>query len=381
VLNCRLHPYSLAPVVLILTMLAGSALPAQAQVESLPPDLSRGYEGAFFTDMNHGYVFGENTIISTADGGATWRLVRNDGDVGIHSLFFLDGQTFWVLTSPGELHRTTDGGLTFTSSSPEFLDHETGESAKLCGNLFFRSLNDGWSVCGRHVLITTDGGQQWTSYLLRRELGEPNRLWMFDGTEGIATNGFGPVLQTLDGGATWAAISNTPHLSPVSCAASGLCAGLSGPNGPVSTSSDRGVSWQDIQAPLQLSDRDRLQGIQATAASEVFLVGSDVGYSYDQDVRPYVGTRTPPPAFPPPKGLLLKWNGSGWTRLSYDEPQNLKSVDFLDADDGWLVAVGENLIYKTTDGGQNLTFVPDYFRQIAAQTPSPTPIEVPTPTP
>jgi hypothetical protein len=39
----------------------------------------------------------------------------------------------------------------------------------------------------------------------------------------------------------------------------------------------------------------------------------------------------------------------------------------VDESNGWLLAY-ENQIYKTTDGGQSLEFVPDYFRQAAVAT-------------
>jgi hypothetical protein len=38
-------------------------------------------------------------------------------------------------------------------------------------------------------------------------------------------------------------------------------------------------------------------------------------------------------------------------------------------------------IFRTIDGGQTWTTVQDYFRQIAALTPSPTPFVFPTPSP
>src|SRR6202158_69287 len=79
------------------------AVSVAEQAPDVSLDLRHGWDGAFFTDMNHGYVFGDNALIATNDGGASWRLVR---DVGIASVFFLDGQRFWILSGGGRCTRT-----------------------------------------------------------------------------------------------------------------------------------------------------------------------------------------------------------------------------------------------------------------------------------
>jgi photosystem II stability/assembly factor-like uncharacterized protein len=73
----------------------------------------------------------------------------------------------------------------------------------------------------------------------------------------------------------------------------------------------------------------------------------------------------------PPRGFVLKWNGSTWTRFDHSEPDCFTGVHFVDENNGWLFASEHmNRIYKTTDGGRTLQFVPDYFRQLAVQTPA-----------
>jgi photosystem II stability/assembly factor-like uncharacterized protein len=350
------------------------------QPPDLPPGLRHGYEGAFFTDMSHGYVFGDDVIVVTDDAGWTWRLVRKGG--GIESIFFLNTQTFWVLYEGGQLHATTDGGQTFAVGKATFLNLAVGETEGLCGQLFFCSPMDGWSICGRSLLKTSNAGQTWTPSLLPPELGETHGIYMFDTREGIAAQQFHPVIRTANGGLTWTAVPNSPKLGQLSCAAAGFCAGLGGPYGPLFVSSDRGQTWRDTQIPLQLPDRDRINGIQAVGALSVTAVGSDVGFSGQEDVVPYLGTGTPIPTRGPQQATLLSWNGSTWTRFTHNELRELQGLYFVDARKGWLVGTHENLIYKTTDGGQTLQFVPDYFRQIAALTPTEPPLPPePTPTP
>lgn len=344
----------------------------------LPADLRHGYHGAFFTDMAHGYVFSDNLITATEDGGLSWRLVRQGG--GIESLFFLDAQTFWILYRGGEMHRTIDGGRTFAVKDQRFLDHAMGEQAELCGQLFFRTPTDGWTICARSLLKTSDGGQTWTPTLLPRAIYDSYQIYRFTAQEAIGVEQAHPLIRTTDGGVTWAAVPNAPQLRQLSCTPTGFCAGLRGYD--VFASTDRGQSWGDLHIPLQLPDRDTLHGIQAMIPSVVVAVGSDLGFSPRQEIDPYIGTGTPIPTHAlPPRAIVLRWDGSTWTRFTHDELEDLSGMYFIDTQHGWLTGVDENLIYKTTDGGQTLQFVPDYFRQIAALTPSPTPLVLPTPTP
>ena len=67
--------------------------------------------------------------------------------------------------------------------------------------------------------------------------------------------------------------------------------------------------------------------------------------------------------------------------MSRPDMDGIGHAYFVDSSNGWIIGYGDNVIYKTADGGQTLQFVPDYFRQIAALTPSPAPFVLPTPTP
>jgi photosystem II stability/assembly factor-like uncharacterized protein len=333
--------------------------------------------------MNHGYVYGERlgqcAITATSDGGASWQL-RWRG--AVTSAFFLDNQTFWFFAEAGDLHHTTDGGQTFEQATVKHWGRRGPEAAY--GKLSFLNQTEGWVSSGR-LLHTTDAGKNWTDTKLPDGVGDTHRIWMFSATEGLAVQeGSNPlVFRTTDGWTKGVKVSEAPPLSEdFSCTTRGVCAarGLMPQGGPVFLSRDRGQTWQDLQVPLQLPDRDEIRAVQAVNANLIVVVGTDKGYSYALDVRP-LGPRTPVPPSPPPRGIILVWQNGTWTRFTHDEPDSFAGLYFVDSAHGWLIGMNENLIYKTTDGGQTLTFVPDYFRQIFALTPSPTPFVLPTPTP
>jgi photosystem II stability/assembly factor-like uncharacterized protein len=348
---------------------------AAGELEELPIELKRTYAGMSFSDAQHGYVHGE-AIIATADGGTTWRVVRDH--LSLTSAAFVGPDTFAALDLSGQLLTSQDAGITVSVSTPRFREAESGELKPICGQLFLLDAQQSWALCGRYVLKSSSGGD-WLSFELPRAFGEPTRLFMFDAQAGIAVSPFRSVLQTSTGGARWSAVSNSPPVSALSCLPGGFCAALQGPQGPVFVSNDRGATWQDTQITLQLPDRDNLSAVQAVSPTLVIAVGSDFGFSYAQDVKPLADAGTPVPEMPAPRGLIMIWDGSIWTRTTHAEPRRLSALSFADAANGWLLGVGDNLIYKTADGGQTLQFVRDPFRQIAALTPSPTPFPTPPP--
>jgi photosystem II stability/assembly factor-like uncharacterized protein len=361
------------------SLLLSQAVLAQEPLPYVPVVLRHTFTGAYFTDMNHGYVFGPDSFIATDDGGATWRLVPN---IRSTPMFFLDGQTFWFSGPEKGLNRTIDGGATVDFwNHPTFFNRKRdNEETPICGALFFLTAMDGWSICGDSVLRTSDGGHTWAATLLPDVLRHGyDKIHMFDAQRGIAISRNGPVIRTTDGGGTWTAVTNSRVLVRLSCTQTGVCAGLGVGQSPVLVSSDQGETWRDAQIPLQLPDRDRIHVIQAINPTAVVVAGEDVGRNR-QDLAPYIGTGTPIPAFGPALGFLLRWNGVTWTRISHPQPRAISSVYFVDSTNGWITGYGDNVIYKTTDGGQTLQFVPDYFRQAAALTPSPTPFVLPTPT-
>jgi hypothetical protein len=93
-----------------------------------------------------------------------------------------------------------------------------------------------------------------------------------------------------------------------------------------------------------------------------------------------VGTGTPIPAPPPRRAFLVKWDGNTWQRTEYPDIEGFWTIHYVTPTEAWASA-DENGILHSTDGGQTWTFVPDYYRQIAALTPSPAPFVFPTPAP
>jgi photosystem II stability/assembly factor-like uncharacterized protein len=130
---------------------------------------------------------------------------------------------------------------------------------------------------------------------------------------------------------------------------------------------DGGLTWQTTPTGLD-PEKDDLNDLQAIAVNDAVLVGSH----FDQTVaelRERVGTGTRVRARAPSRGLLLRWNGSTWQRTEYPEFRQFWTIHYVNANDVWASADTNGLI-RSSDGGRTWTFVPDYYHQMAALTPT-----------
>jgi hypothetical protein len=61
--------------------------------------------------------------------------------------------------------------------------------------------------------------------------------------------------------------------------------------------------------------QDKLTGFRVVAANQVIIVGEDGGVNFGRDIRDKMGDLDVP--HPPSRGLILKWDGTTWTRITH----------------------------------------------------------------
>lgn len=114
--------------------------------------------GVAFADASHGWAVGhDGVIISTGDGGKTWR--RQDDGQGLDTVyldvFFYDASHGFVVGAYGKLLVTRDGGLTWTEQRATDEDvHFNRISADSDGHLFLAG------EAGT-ILVSRDRGTTW----------------------------------------------------------------------------------------------------------------------------------------------------------------------------------------------------------------------------
>jgi photosystem II stability/assembly factor-like uncharacterized protein len=325
-----------------------------------------------FLDESQGWGVTSQYILRTDDGGATWYDVTPSGatDFGYGPIsYFMDASHGWVAIpnpsdpmEPGQLYRTSDGGVTWEESSfPagmggnfSFVDPSNG--------FFMADLGAGAGSNWVAINATTDGGASWVSVFSHEPgttegagdlpgSGMKSGMIFRDTTHGWVTGNIPMenyiyLYATADGGHTW-------NLQPakVTSDLGTVFAGtypptFFGENGvmPVTlvgsvinlviyTSADGGATWTPSPALVANAGRGELVDFVSPTDGFVWAMGR---FAVTHD-----GAQT-------------------WETVTPSIPfgDNFSSMDFVDTSTGWVLTMNadsHSSLYKTTDGGTTWT--------------------------
>lgn len=153
-------------------------------------------KGWIVGSVSRNEVVVDSLVLSTSDGGATWRRqVVPSRDELIHLDF--DGEKRgWIVGDRGTILRTTDGGASWVRLQPRV--------NTTLYHVDFRGQDDGWIVGGRGtVLRTADGGDTWTPVSVPGVRATLLSVQFVNGEEGWIVGRGGTILRSGDGGRTW----------------------------------------------------------------------------------------------------------------------------------------------------------------------------------
>lgn len=328
----------------------------------VPFSLGDPFNGLFFFDSLNGWAFG-NDNYRTTDGGTTWiqmpflgstyfmkfytpdfglatgnfgRYISRDGGVSwvpsvdeMFSFDFLDDLTGLGASENG-LHRTTDGGATFT------LVHGGGGSA-----VAFLTGSTAVGIVDDNFVRSTDGGITWATGTTAvgksrlQTVADPVILaW---GRTGTFPNYDDRILRSVDGGATW---TDLGEVIPAGVSAVTVPDGQSvigaDLTGNMYYSSDSGLNW--------------VQSFVSTGQVPGFLSSATPSFADGQ--TGYYGYGA---------GFVIRSTdgGQSWAQVSSGTGASLHDIDQLP--DGGFIAVGDNGTIVTSDG-----YVPWTVRTAAA---------------
>ncbi|GMU65963.1 MAG: hypothetical protein AMXMBFR36_22370 [Acidobacteriota bacterium] len=427
----------------------GGATWAQRDV---PESLASGLFGVFFLDAQHGWVWG-NENYRTTDGGATWEalpflgsayfmefhstsfgvttgnfgaFVTRDGGLswepspeGISRFAFADAATGLGAGATG-LHRTEDGGVTFTPVLPGAAEAVTYLSPTVAvavvDDQLVRSIDGGltwsvasealgrdrlfavsadvalaWGVTGvfpdedRRILRSSDAGETWTDL---GEVIEPGSFavstFAFAAptpTTVVASDGAGGLHRSVDAGLTWERVftSPGPWISYFSTAVPVFADEQTGyfgfGSGYVIRTLDGGASWEQISSGSGASvlDLDRFANGDLVAVGENGQVLTRVSGSPRWRIRATLGTEDLPAVQVIGAQEVVAVDADGLVHRSVDAgatwsafpsaPAAVTATDlhFTSSLEGWVVGWGFSgaALFHTVDGGQTWTGVPD----------------------
>jgi photosystem II stability/assembly factor-like uncharacterized protein len=291
--------------------------------------------GIYFKNTQQGWAWGPGLFLRTTNGGISWSNQSKPVPEDIQAIQFADSTTGWAIGRRGTILRSTNAGVSWTSQSKQF-DASTLDAVQ------FVSENEGWfaghDLSGSRGVIfhSTNGGATWTSQANNLP-GEGTSIYFVNRDTGWVSTASpstgGTIFKTTDGGATWvqkAAVTTPLREVKFTSPRAGWALG----DGSIFKTTDAGESWVQQETGfdtpfLQSCDfRDSLSGwvlgLSTTGGTTSVLVANTTD------------------------------GGATWTRHTLGGADNLRSVEFLNARNGWAVGAGE-AIYGTSDGGQSWT--------------------------
>ncbi len=245
----------------------------------------------------------------------------------------MPGRDTGFITSSNGFLKTTNGGTSWTQSSPGINLHPN--------DVFFRNGQLGYAaafnslpMCGV-VLKTTDGGNSWATQTIGGCYSIPS-IWFTGDLTGYAIANPGKILRTVNGGDSWIPVNSTStqNLNSIffASASTGYAVGL---NGTILKTINSGLSWSA-----------QTSGTSASLTA-VFFTSVDTGFA--------VGSNS----------VVLKTinGGTNWTLLSINPSSgvtyDVNSIYFTDASTGYAACSYFLMpnpqyfgaLFKTTNGG------------------------------
>lgn len=271
-----------------------------------------------FVDEKTGWVGGSNgTLLSTSDGGLTWKKEQIAGTDTIRDIAFKNASEGWMLCERSQfgalkgsnrsyLIRTQDGGKSWhridfrSSTEPRtkiFFDEKgdgyaVGEGGLMSGLPLNEKLEkrfglplrylimDGVAVSGSRMLLVGGGGSSiwsddrginWQSsrFMTVRPDVKINSVAFIDDKRGWAAGNNGLILSTVDGGTSWKSESSGTSVNLIDIVFSSPRDGFAaGENGIILRSNDGGTTWK----PEVSGSKHRLERL-ARAGDSVLAVG------------------------------------------------------------------------------------------------------------
>jgi photosystem II stability/assembly factor-like uncharacterized protein len=160
------------------------------------------YNDLTFKDEQNGYAISRNgDIVTTDDGGLSWKSIPSPVTFPLQKIQFTDSNTGYIIGGGGNgtlsyLLKTIDAGKTWS-----VIDLNAPLGSRPTG-MFFTDSNNGFITGTSLFMKTTDGGKTFAD-VLTDSPNERFRDVSFNGANGIATSTKGVYYETTDAGSSW----------------------------------------------------------------------------------------------------------------------------------------------------------------------------------
>lgn len=317
-----------------------------------------------------------------------WIRQQSPTSQNLKNVFFINSSTGWISGDSGFIARTIDSGNNWTIQNTNLINDIQA--------LFFINERLGWAVTwevfpdstsflGTRILKTTNGGDEWITYMYPEENRFIKSIYFLDSANGFFAGAPLSILYTTDAGMRWnfadtdtSLILGFPveNIKFLNSNTGYACGGFRDIAGSMWVSTNGGYNWRaSVVGPEPLNDLYIFNNSNAIAAGGDFEYGSSTvrtsnlgnNWLYDTlgtfgvasgiDFRTaYEGWITLGIA---QKFAYTKDTGRSWTNIFTPDSMPVFDVDFTDSVHGWAVGysgcilkynpslVGINSIYET----------------------------------
>ncbi|MFN3560988.1 MAG: VPS10 domain-containing protein [Chloroherpetonaceae bacterium] len=292
-----------------------------------------------FLDNQIGFLVGSNgTILKTTDGGTTWDSKTPAFVDNFNAVSFRDNQVGFVVGKNGKVQRTTNGGDTWTEIHNPAWNNKEIFSVSVKGNLVYIAGEDGLAF------KSTDAGNTWTALNFKTD-SRSNVTGVFiqspDTVFFIGGGGF--IRRTTDRDASyiWGEHELYAPLSHIFIYNHRKGWAVSDKNNVVLRTTDGGLTWQ-----LPTGTTINATWVQTRTGS---YIGNTLVHSpFNKRVIYAAGG-----------GTVIRSNdlGETWTQIAtIPNATSVHSFYVSHSDSNtWIAAVGRNRVVKTTNAGQTWT--------------------------
>lgn len=268
-----------------------------------------------FTDSNVGYLLNNSySLYKTIDGGSNWSQIYSLDFYDLRDMQFISATEAYIVGGNGAIFKTTDAWVNWSTFGTRI--------GSGLNDIEFKTSQKGW-IAGSNGLIakTTDGGKSW----VQQNDGPGNYvedIFFVDENIGFAT-AYSRVLKTTNGGDQWTSII-TPATNSLSKLyfINSTIGWACGSQGRIIKTTDGGNTWISQNSGTNNS------------LSDIHFINNTTGWAvgYNSTI------------------LRTTDGGNSWVTLSAPI-SSIYSVNFVDANNGWLGGYGLDHLFKTTDGG------------------------------
>jgi photosystem II stability/assembly factor-like uncharacterized protein len=295
-----------------------------------------------------------------------WVRQQSPTTKNLKNVFFINNSTGWISGDSGFIARTNDSGNSWTIQNTNIIND--------IQSFYFINERLGWAVAwevfpdsasflGTKILKTTNGGDDWISYMYPEENRFMKTVYFIDSAKGFLAGAPLSIFFTTDAGMRWSSADTdtsliigfpVENLKFIDSQTGYACGGFRDLAGSMWVSTNGGFNWKaSVVGPEPLNDLYIFNGSKAIAAGGDFEYGSSTvktsnqGLSWLYDTLGTFGVASGVDFRTTYEGWITlgiaqkfsytKDTGNSWTSIFTPDSMPVFDVDFTDSLHGWAV--------------------------------------------